>query len=313
MYRHGVYNRIEMKTLGLMLLAGGLAWSAESQPVFEFHSNFWVNLHHSLYEKAAAKANEPSDSEEWNAAVEYYRREVVKNDLLTKEMSGINDKLSELQDTQSLQASGLRPELIAALASAAPVYKTRWWPSQHQANLDWIAAAAPLAVKYGGVLTKQLAAVYQTEWPKEPIRTDVSGYASWAGAYTSTHPTHITISSADPSYKGSASLEMLFHEASHAINRKVDEALSAELKAENKLFQRRSFGHAVLFYTTGELVRRLLDGYVPYAIKNGLYDRGWQGALPVLEKDWNPYLDGKMDLQTAARRLVADYGINAGK
>jgi len=112
--------------------------------------------------------------------------------------------------------------------------------------------------------------------------------------------------STDPSYQGNASLEMLFHEASHAIIGNIDDALSTELKSQSKLFQRRGFGHAVLFYTAGELVRRLLDGYVPYATKNGLYDRSWQGALPILEKD------GKIDLATAARNTVTDYGTNPG-
>jgi hypothetical protein len=300
-----------MKSLLLMLLMGGLAWGDGEQSIFDFHSNFWVNLHHSLYEKAAAKSSETSQSKEWNEAVEYYRREVVKNDLLSDEMSAINDQLSKVEGARSLKTSGLRPDLIAVLESAAQVYRARWWPSYHRANLEWIAAATPLIAKYGRVLTKQLSAAYQTEWPKEPIRTDVSAYASWAGAYTSTHPSHITISSTDPSYQGEASLEMLFHESSHAIIGKIEDTLSAELKSQKKLFQRRGFWHAVLFYTSGELTRRLLDGYVPYAVKNGLYDQGWRGALPVLEKDWKPYLDGKIDLATAARRMVIDFGTNA--
>jgi hypothetical protein len=302
-----------MNNMSLLLMTAGLAWSAAGQSIFAFHNNFWVNLHHSLYEQAAAKTKGSSESKEWDAAVEYYRREVVKNDLLNEEMTAINNRLSELEGAHSLKASGLRPESIAVLESAATVYKTRWWPSHRQANLDWIAAATPLIAKYGGDLTKQLAAAYQTEWPIEPIRVDVSAYAGWAGAYTSTHPTHITISSTDPSYRGAAALEMLFHESSHAIIGKIDEALTAELKSQNKLFQRRSFSHALLFYTAGELVRRLLDGYVPYAIKNGVYDRAWQGALPVLEKDWKPYLDGNIDLAAAARSMVADYGVSANR
>jgi hypothetical protein len=44
-------------------------------------------------------------------------------------------------------------------------------------------------------------------------------------------------------------------------------------------------------------------------MKNGVYDRGWPGIVPFLEKNWKPYLDGKIYLATAVRRLVADYGI----
>ena len=46
-----------------------------------------------------------------------------------------------------------------------------------------------------------------------------------------------------------------------------------------------------------------------FGIKNGVLDRGWPGALPILQKDWKPYLDGKIDLATAAHRLVTDYGV----
>jgi hypothetical protein len=138
----------------------------------------------------------------------------------------------------------------------------------------------------------------------------VAVYASWAGAYTTLEPTHITVSSTDPGYQGDAALEMLFHEASHSMIEQVQKALSAEAESQGKLFPRRTFWHALLFYTAGELTRRHVDGYTPYAIKHGLYDSGWPGALPVLEKDWKPYLDGKIDLTTAVQRMVADYGVS---
>ena len=58
------------------------------------------------------------------------------------------------------------------------------------------------------------------------------------------------------------------------------------------------------------MVRRRLDGYVPYAIKANLYDRGWQGVPAILDKDWKPYLNGEIDMTAAIRRILADYGID---
>jgi hypothetical protein len=297
--------RLVQASLALALLA--CLHAADSQSTFDFHSNFWVNLHHFLYEQAAAKSPEPSDSPHWQAALNLYRGEIVKSELLSRDIAGINTALSRVEDTQSLKGSGISDDLAGVLEKAAVVYRTRWWPQHNRANLAWIQSATPLVAKYEDAMKKELAGAYQTPWPSEPIRTDVAEYASWAGAYTTLEPTHITISSTDPG--NAAALETLFHEASHAMIQKVIEVLNAELDSQNRLFQRRAVWHAVLFYTTGEFARRHLGDYTPYAIKNGVYDRGWPGVVPILEQDWKPYLDGKIDLATAAHRLVADYGV----
>ena len=291
-----------VSTLGLLA-----AQQTAQQSTFDFHSNFWVNLHHFLYEQAISKSPELSDSEAWNHAVEVYRTDITKHELLSRDIAGINIALSQIENTESLKGSGIDAELTQTLERAAPVYKTRWWPQHNRANLAWIEAATPLVAKYEAVMKKELSAAYQTPWPADRIRTDVAEYGSWAGAYTVLDPTHITISSSG-SFSESV-VEALFHEASHGMIQKVSDALSAELEAQNKLFQRRAFWHAVLFYTAGECAQRNLDGYKMFGIKSGVLERGWPGALPILEKDWKPYLDGKIDLTSAVHRLVSDYGV----
>jgi hypothetical protein len=293
---------------------------AGADSTFEFHSGFWINLHHFLYEQATLDEQATVDtpptptSPAWQNALNYYRREVIKLDLMTDEAAQTNNQLSNLrlpnlEDKSSLHDSGLPADLIAVLESAAPDYREHWWPEHDHANRSWIAAVAQLVSKYGEALKKELAAAYQTDWPATAIRVDVTEYANWAGAYTTLRPTHITISSVNAGNQGDAALEMLFHEASHSIAGKIRAALTDEVKAQNKLFRRREFWHAVLFYTTGEIVRRHLDSYTPYGLKNGLYDRAWAGAPEVLDADWKPYLNGKLDLATAISRVVMDYGI----
>jgi hypothetical protein len=102
-------------------------------------------------------------------------------------------------------------------------------------------------------------------------------------------------------------LEVLFHEASYALIFEVRDSLSREAQAQGRVLRREDLWHALLFYTTGEIVRRHLDGYTPYAIKLRLYDRAWPDALAVFDQDWRPYLEGKTDYETAVRRVVADY------
>jgi hypothetical protein len=287
----------------------GTTGTRAASPIFEFHSGFWLNLHHFLFEQATAGPPAASDPPEWSAAVDYYRREVIQRALLSDDAARIADRLSQLDAASSLRDSGLPPDLIRILEAAAPAYKARWWPEHDRANRAWIEGVQPLVAKYGDGLRKDLAAVYQTDWPAGPIRTDVAEYASWAGAYTTLGPVHITVSSADPKNQGDAALEVVFHEASHALVGRVRRALSDEAGARNKLFRRRDFWHAILFYTAGELVRRRLIGYTPYGLGNGLYERVWQGAPEVLDKDWKPYIDGRINLATAISRLVDDYGV----
>jgi hypothetical protein len=294
----------------LLRAALTLVWTlgvlAAQQTTFDFHSNFWVNLHHFLYEQAISKSPQQSGSETWNQAVEIYRKNIATHELLSRDIAGIDIALSRIENTESLAGSGIDAELTQTLERAAPVYKSRWWPEHNRQNLAWIDAATPLVAKYEAVIKKQLSAAYQTPWPADPVRTDVAEYASWAGAYTLLVPTLITISSANA---GPAALETLFHEASHAMIQKISDALTAELNSQKKLFPRRAFWHAVLFYTTGEIAQRYLDHYTMFGIKDGILERGWPGALPILEKDWKPYLDGKIDLATAVHRLVTGYGV----
>lgn len=292
-----------------VLLATLLLPAAHSQstPIFDFHSGFWVNLHHFLLEQAM-QASAAADSPEWRRALDHYRANLVKKDMLDREMEAINHALSVRESASSLEGSGLKPELIAVLQEAAPEYRKRWWPAHERTDREWIAAVRPLIQKYGAALTGELSAVYGTPWPKDPIRTDVAEYANWAGAYTTLNPTHITISSTAPGYAGQAALEMLFHEASHALVKPVADALFQEVRAQGKFLPRQDAWHGLLFYTTGAIVARHLDGYSTYAIANGLYERGWAGLLPVLQQDWQPYLEGKIDRASALHRLVDHYG-----
>src|SRR5215813_14970828 len=62
-------------------------------PVFEFHSGFWLNLHHTLYHQARLQRNTGSpasvltnlnttEQKAWDAAVAYYSQAYAGKDLL---------------------------------------------------------------------------------------------------------------------------------------------------------------------------------------------------------------------------------------
>lgn len=302
-------------------------------PVFEFHSGFWTNLHHLLYQQArevrdnparrpapafGEAALTPGEQHAWQEAVTFYASSLAGQDLLFNgDMVNIKNRLAEMEGEPDLQKSGLRPALVEALERAAPVYRARGWPAHDRENRAWVARVAPLVEQLGAGLSRKLAEVYQSQWPQGRIRVDVSYEANWAGAYTTLDPLHITISSSAPGNQGVAALEILFHEASHALAGTARDEIARECRTRNKPIP-RDLWHALIFYTTGEMVRRTLadallarqaeppaKDYMPYAYRQGLYRRGWQSYLRVLERHWLAYLNGDIEFDRAIARMVA--------
>ena len=344
---------------------------APGSPIIELHSGFWINLHHFLYLQArlrnaaaepgsrASKAQPeysaappagdltPAEQKTWNAALDAYARDWSSRDLLgNSDMVIVNDRLAEIENCADFSGRGapqcvpgLRADLVAALAEAAPIYRAHWWPQHDRENRAWMAAVTPLVHAMGSDLATQLSRVYQHPWAPGRLRVDVVWYAGPEGSYTTLGPAHVTIASHDSRNQGMAAFEMLFHEASHTLAAGVNESIERHCRALSKPIP-RDLWHALLFYTTGELVRQevarspaLVAGltptgvpggapanaanaggaagtvstasYTPYAVRNGLYDHGWNAYEPALERFWQPYLDGAVDFDTAIAHIIS--------
>jgi hypothetical protein len=186
-----------------------------------------------------------------------------------------------------------------------------------------------------------LADIYQTRWPAERIRVDVTAVANYAGAYTTLEPLRVTIASSDTRNQGAAAMEVLFHEASHGIATPVELAIARECRQRDKPIP-RDLWHALIFYTTGEVIKPILDAqssdapasgaspndtlpsgstskttpdpgsqgsqdseYLPYAKREGLYQRGWEGYLTLLTRYWQPYLEGRTTFDDAIAHMAS--------
>lgn len=281
--------------------------------LFQFHNASWINLHHVLWGLSIKRENVDrvdtaglgdQDARTWSAAIEFYAASYAKRDFtFDNEMADINDRISRIDDGAGVADAGVPADLAATLSAAMPIYRAHFWPAHQRANRAWIASVEPYLEQHGAALSRELARTYRAEWPSDPLLVDVVQYASWAGAYATLGPDHLTISSADERNQGSQALEILFHEASHAIVRPLRDALDKELAAQNK--SARDLWHAALFYSTGFLVKgRLGRAYVPYAYKNQVYTRAWAAYLPALESAWTPYLDGRTSFESAVHELV---------
>ena len=262
-------------------------------PVFEFHSGFWVNLHHFLYHEARARlaakdSRAASDKSTagpqlkqapgsiptltaaeqtiWDEVLNYYIANYAQKDLLINiDLILLKNQLGDFEDCNELLGhkkrtcdAGLPGNIGPMLEAAAPIYRAHWWPDHDRANRRWVARVAPLVREQGVGLSERLADIYQTHWPEEKIRVEVCAYANSAGAYTTLDPLRVTISSTDPRNQATEALEVLFHEASHDIALPVDAAIRRECKQRDKPIP-RDLWHALIIYTTGEVLRPVIS------------------------------------------------------
>jgi hypothetical protein len=303
--------------------------STRTAPLFDFHSNFWVNLHQVLFHEAKLLAGKPErglqsapplsaagmmskqDEASWNAAVSFYAahfgtRQQHGDDQLVQ----INDDLAEQPDNGAhLNAAGLPPEMVAVLESAAVIYRKYWWPAHNESNENWIASQKERVQALGPKLASAMTKVLHQRWPAAPIRVDVCYYVVALGHANTTLPPHITFSGSDPSNQDLSGFELLFHEASHTFADTMMNVLSAEGRTQHK--DVGDLWHSLLFYTSGVELRRVLPvheqaSFTPYAYRYGVYRGEWREYRRVLETDWQVYLDGKTSFQTAIRSMVAD-------
>jgi len=220
------------------------------------------------------------DEADWNTAVGFYaehfgtRRQHGDDQLIQ-----INDDLAEQPDTGAyLNPAGLPPEMASVLQSAGVIYRKYWWAPHNESNANWIASQKERVQDLGPKLASAMTKDMHQQWPAAPIRVDVCYYVVDLGyAFTTTSPSHTTFSSLDPSDQDLSRFELFFHEASHTFADVTMNALSAEGRTQNR--DVGDLWHAVLFYTSGVELRRLLPApeqasFSPYAFRYGVYAGG---------------------------------------
>lgn len=305
--------------------------TGRSTPLFDFHSNFWINLHQVLFHEAKLRMGKADrglrtvpplsvagmskeDEAGWNAAVSFYAARFGSRQQFgpfgDDRLMAINDDLAgQPDDGSQLNPAGLPSEVVAVLRNAAVIYRKYWWRAHEQSNRNWIASQQERVRDLGPKLASAMTKDLHQQWPAAPIRVDVSYYVVALGsALTTLGPPHTTFSSSDPTTRNLSGFELLFHEASHTFADALMHALAAEGRAQHK--DVADLWHATLFYTSGVELRRVLPtperaGFTPYGYRYGVYRGRWQTYRPLLETDWQPYLDGRIDFADAVRSMVA--------
>lgn len=289
----------------------------------EFHSSFWLNLHHTLYAAAWARRPEagtlraragalpapldaPLSDEErqaWTTAVDFYDQELANRDLL---FDGRLSRMKPFLARGDVSALEVGDDVRKVLRQAAPVYRKHYWPEHDKVNRAWIDATVNDIRQVAPEVIAKLERFYGVKWFDSPVRIDAVWIGNRQGAYTTTEPVHAVIASGVPDHKGWNSVEIVFHEISHKLIYPLEADLAKALGDGIK--QHRDLWHVVQFYLTGAAVQQTLRArkieYTPY-LYQGLIDRAWPQYRDVADKVWRLYADGVIDRDEAIRRSVA--------
>lgn len=215
----------------------------------------------------------------------------------------VTNQLRRAASDMSASTLKIDPAIAAALDRAAPIYRRAWWTRHRDANRAWLKSQEEPLKRYGPQVLGYVTRAYQEPWEKGGYPVNVSAWSNWAGAYYSTRFNLLVVSSVNTANQGIHGLELTFHEAMHQWDEEIDARLLQLAKTNNLEFN-DLLSHAMIFYTTGEAVRRVVPGHTPYAELAGIW-KGSMGAFkPALDAHWKPYLDGKGTLDAALLGLL---------
>ncbi len=307
-----------------------------STELFHFTANdFWLNLHHYLYvlgraHSGAADAKQPAvvsapDDEQrglnsltdderqtWQEVVSTYAGGLSRQtSFFQAPLAAITIRLANTGDVPAFPVSTLDPAARATLERAAPIYRKGWWTRHRAMNEQYVAALQQAIERDGPAIVSFLTRAYHVRWPERPYPTHVVAYSNFAGAFWYTGNVMILSSNPNPANDRWYPLEGVFHEGMHQWDNDVEAMLRAQATPRSVTVP-VDLSHALIFFTSGEAVRRLHPEHVPVVDSLQIWRLSLSGARvpaerlrPAVLEIWKPYLDGKGSRDEALAALVA--------
>lgn len=309
----------------LVLLATSATGAPESTSRFSLHSSPCVNLHHFLYHEARNKLRgdeklrwrvriypedrvvtlEGEDAEIWRQALEIYAGYAERSLLFSRELTQVKNDCAHGPDDFP-DGPGAEPA-YEAIRIALPIYEEHWWPRHDSINRKRMAELSQLLAQYEDELAQWIARDYESDWPEEPIRVDVSVYSGHRGAYATDKPNQIVFASGGDWYPGLLGLEILFHEAGHTypLNRHVRPYSEAAAKAAG--VEENQVWHAYFFYAVARGADTFFpEKYVPYPEHYKLWDKGFGKHYPYIKKAYSPDRDLAQEMRMIHRARAGE-------
>jgi hypothetical protein len=277
------------------LIAAGRARRGKSQELFETDP-----------EKACFDKLPPAERAAWARAVDYYAEIIAPFAIDAREQFLFRLELMSGSDWATGDDRTFMAIARSIRAAAMPAYERCRWPAQDASNRRWIEHAVGLLKVHEAALGERLAQVYGTSWGGLPYRVDIVESVLLGGNTQQFVPAgpHILISGSAADNQGRGALEVMFHEASHSLAGPMEGALKRAISARGTAI-RADISHGVIFYLTGEVVRRALEQtgepYTPYLYSLTLFP---DNVRDVLAKTLSPYLNGQGTLVQAIDNLV---------
>jgi hypothetical protein len=240
----------------------------------------------------------------WTRAVDYYAETIVPFGINAREQLLFRIELMAGSDWAKGDDRTFMAIARSMRGAAMPAYERCRWAAQDTGNRRWIAHVVALLNVHERLLAERLAQVYGVSWSGVPYRVDViESVGGNTQVFVPAGP-HILVSNSTPDNQDRAALEAVFHEASHALSAQVEEAMKRASNARTNAVP-GDLSHAVIFYLTGETVRRVFEQagepYTPWLYALKLWPDNVRDALP---KSLSPYLNGQRTLVESIDNLV---------
>ncbi|MGD1945515.1 MAG: hypothetical protein ACFB0A_04410 [Croceivirga sp.] len=254
----------------------------DSTRYFSFYNNYWINLHHFLYQKASGNqlSKLQQDGNEMlvigekeieeslrydqrvhlDSAVTYYKSNIIKKGLL-RGLGYERYWLQKQSEQEAVADTTVSKEFVDVLNTVSETYKETYWPIHQKHNEEVLAHHIHNIRKLERQIVPRIEQLSKTPWPSEKkVRVDLTVYANYAGAYTPTRPIfNVIVSTIDPTSYAPSFLETIFHEGSHLLFRYGgpwrDSIFTTFETGDFKMKFPRHLWHVSLFYLCGRVCK----------------------------------------------------------
>ncbi|MCL6294185.1 hypothetical protein [Jejuia spongiicola] len=258
-----------------------------STDYFEFENNYWVNLHHFLYQKADSSQLRKLQEDGLNfveigeaksliqlsndekatleLAVKYYKDSLITKNL-RRDLNGLRVWFQEKRETEKITDITYGRKFTEVINEVSPVYEKYFWSLHKSHNISVLNKHIKVINEIEEEVIAKMEKFSLNKWPDSvKVRVDITAYASWAGAYTTSKPRHnIIISTIAPSNITSSFVETILHEGSHLLY------LFEESPIRDKFYYKseelgiefpRNLWHANMFYLSGRATQDELSKF----------------------------------------------------
>ena len=278
-------NRRTMKHQILILLTFCILSCSDNQKstvahvtdYFEFENNYWVNLHHFLYQRADGSQFRKlqSDSLKFidigemaiekrlseyeqrflNEAIKYYKDSIITK-TLRRELNANRNWLQDKEENQVILDTLFGKNFTQILNKVSPLYREYFWDIHKSHNYSILNEHIATIDEIEEEVIEKMERLSLNQWPDSTkVRVDLTAYANWAGAYTTSIPKmNIIVSTLDPSKVTSSFVETVLHEGSHLLYlfdaSPIRDKIYFRSEELNVQFP-RNLWHASMFYLCG--------------------------------------------------------------